>query len=680
LGNRILQVCGKIIAGILLLLLLGLPIVETWRMIILLGGIIALIHSNIRFDKKHTLWGIGIIGTILIIKSLLPVAGIEEGHNIFLYLREGEALQKGLPSAVFDEWRQEFDKVYPPDDPPYEPFSWRYMAMKGGLPDRAYTYSSDSLWLSALYSRKVDTISFQNLGEFRGGFANETKYEWWQGFPDRRKMPFFVMYEFSEPSVGCKLHWQGSLFWERNNDIFEKIVHNRPEGKIISHSDIGKKVYLLFIPDKTPEFPVNLELNNRLAISQFAGNALTIIGIFILFMASTKIRWKPYLTSSSIVVVAMILIYLSISISGGKPLGAIYTPHGGGDDGITHEYLGRDMARMIFNGEIKEALRGSIDIYYATPGMRYVRAVERIFFGDTNLGLTAFIACLPWFINLILHRLCGLRCAVVGTCFFLLSPVSFSFAQYIFCGMLGYAEPISSGLFFVGLFLFLKSQPNWGGDANSLSAFIGGACLAGAVFLRPNYAITVILLGVFFIYASWRCCNFKIMVFAIAGLGLALWMPIHNYIYGNQFVLISTSREQALPLSPITYLMTAYEFVNGHWHGTQLTQAVNQIKDWLWTQPPIQFPLKTGIGLLLFLRLMTLFTTLSALFVPIRKAPHLVLLAWLAMAAHLPMLFVFNTKLRYDLLGWDLSTIVTIMLVVHMLRNRNFTTACKITS
>ncbi|HAJ27204.1 MAG TPA: hypothetical protein DCG53_08170, partial [Syntrophus sp. (in: bacteria)] len=480
LSKRFCQTSGKIVVIGILLFLLGLPILEAWKMFFLLAGILALIHSDIRPEKKRILWAGSIVLAILIIKTMLPVAGIEEGHNIFRYLKEGESLQRSLPKVIFNDWRQEFDKAYPPQNPPYEQFSWRYNASGGGLPDRLYTWSSDALWRPAKYSRKVDAICFRNLAEFRGGFANEFKYgcTWFRGTPDRRKMPFFTMYEFTEPSVGSTLHWQGSLFWERDGGTFEKIVHQKPEGRMVSPGDIGRKVYILFMPEIKPEFPVHLELNNKLAASRHAGNALTIIGILVLFLLTVRVRWRPFLTASAIVAVALVLIYISIYVSGGKPLGALYTPHGGGDDGYSHESWGRDIARMIFQGNIREALRGFEDVYYATPGMRYARALERVFFGDTNLGLTAFLACLPLFIYLILSRLCGLRWALIGTGVYLFSPISFSFIQYIFNGMLGYAEPFGSGLFLLGLFLFLKTQPRWGGEIHLGATFIGGACLA----------------------------------------------------------------------------------------------------------------------------------------------------------------------------------------------------------
>lgn len=641
-------------------------------MIALLTGILALIYGDILLEKRRILWGLGVIIPILVIKSVLPGADIEEGHNIFLYLKEGEALQRALPTSVYNDWRSEFDKAYPPLKPPYEMFSWRFVASHGALPDQAYAWSSDALWRPSKYSRKVDTISFNNLAEFRGGFANELKYNWFRGTPDRRKMPFFVMYEFSGRSVGCKLYWKDAVFWERQNGDYEKIIHTDLTSRIILQSDVGKKVYFLFIPEKTPTFLIHLELNGTLAMSRIARHLLIVLAILCLFYFMISLRWKPFLKAIAIIAIATVFIYLSIALSGGKPLGALYTPHGGGDDGLFHESLGRQMAKNLFDGRIHKALEGNEPVYWFTPGMRYFRALEKIIFGDTNLGLTAFLACLPWLLFLFSQRLCGKKWALLGTFVFLFSPVSFSYAQYVFCGLLGYAESVNAGLFFIGFFLFLKSQPRWGGQVSSWSAFVGGACLAGAFFVRPNYVIAAVVIGAIFLYVSLRDRHFRILFPALSGLALAFWMPFHNIYFGHQFYLISKSGATvSTPLKPFTYLQALSEVIMGHSEGPHLLQAVHQIEGWLWTPPVPQFPFQVGITMLLTIRLLTLFVTFYALFISWKKAPNLALVAWIALVAHLPMLFVFATQLRYDLLGWDLSAVVTIMLAAHIFRYRS---------
>ena len=652
-----------------MLLLLGLPISETWRMIVLLGGIILLIHSNIRFEKKRILCSIGIIVLILIIKSILPGAGIEEGHNIFIYLKEGETLQKALPAEVFEEWKKSFDSLYSSEPGKVYtkqntvPYTWRW-SWSNATHNRVFAYSSDSIWRPARYSRQVDTISFKSLREFRGGFANDLKYNWWKGDLDRGKMPFFAMYEFTAQSVGCKLHWKGTIFWERTDGSFEKVTHRDVSAKIISSEDVGHKAYILFLPKLSDKLFLHLELNRKLLAGCVAGNVLSIVGVLSLFILMTRIKWRPYFIALCLISVAMVLIYLSLLISSVK-LGATYLPHGGGDDGLLHESHGRNMARMAMSGDLKESLKGLEKVYWFTPGMRYFRAVEKTLFGDTNLGYTAFLACMPWLIYLIINHLCGSGWALLSSFIFLFAPLTFSFGQYIYFAFLGYAEPLGSGLFFAGLFLFLKSQPRWGGNRSPLFAFVGGICLAGSMFVRPNFAIAVPLLGSFFVFASWRSRDFKIMLSAIAGLGFALWMPLHNYIYGHQFILISASRGLALPLNPTTYIQAVYELFSGNWDGQHLVQSYKQIWGWFFTLHGLPPMLITLAVLFTILRLLTLIVTTFVAFRPKRNPFNILVLAWVALAAHVPMLFVFIPAFRYAMLAWDLCAIVTIAVIAQ---------------
>ena len=677
--HRLFQVSAKIILAIFLLLLLGLPILDSWKMFVLLAGWLALAYCNVRTAKWRVVACVVTVGILLVVKSILPRAGIEEGHNIFIYLKEGESLQKALPTEVFKAWKKFFDSLYPSESGKKQtrqniaPYSWR---LSGVVPESAFAYSSDSIWKPARYSRQVDTINFKSLREFRGGFANDLRYNWWQGNLDRRTMPFFAMYEFTAQSVGCKLHWKGTMFWERADGSFEKITNRDVSGKIITSDDVGRKTYILFLPKLSDSIFLHLGLSRKLLASHIAGNVLSIMGVLILFVLMTRIKWHQYCTAVCLISVGMVIIYLSVlenrtilfdrtRTSSWKPLGATYPPHSGGDDGLVHESHGRNIARMAMSGDLKESLMGLEEVYWFTPGMRYFRAVEKIFFGDTNLGYTAFLACMPWLIYLIINHLYGFRWGLLSSFIFLLSPVSFSFAQYIDISFLGYAEPVGSGLFFAGLFLFLKSQPLWGGNRSKLFAFIGGVCLAGSMFVRPNFAIAVPLLGSFFVFAGWRSRDFKIMLSAIAGLSFALWMPLHNYIYGHQFALISASRKMALPLSPITYIQAAYELISVNWDGQHLVKAFKQIWEWLFKLPELRHFSRAIAVLFSILRLPTLIVTIYFAFRPNWKQSNIFALAWVALAAHVPMLFVFSSRFRYAMLAWDLSAIVTIAVIAN---------------
>ena len=601
-----------ILSGILLVL--GLPIVATWKMIILLAGIMLLICGDVNFKRSRVFVGVGAIVLILAIKTILPVAGIEEGHNIFLPFKEGEVLEKGLSPQPFNTWKQMFDKFYPF---PASDYSWH----AAGSPDSLYAYSSDSIWRPAKYSRVVDTIDFKNLGEFRGGFINELKYNWWQGRPQRAEVPFFVMYEFSKTSVGSVLTFMGN-------------------SKTILEKDVGEKTYLFFLPGIAPDFPVKLDLNSKLKISHAMKNILTVIGVFILLGMCVTVQWKPYLTGLIIVAVAMALVYSSTLT--GFPLGSSYPAQMGGNDGLFHESKGRDMARLVSQGEIGEALRGGEDVYWFTPGTRYFRGVEKLFFGDTSLGYTMFLAVFPWVIYLILNSLVGHQWALFGTVLFF-----FSFIQHVFLGMIGFGEPVGSILFFIGLYLFMKSWP--GGEFDLWRIFVGGLCLAGAVFVRPNYAIAVIILGLFYTYACYRTRDFKSMAIAVGGLSTALLMPLHNYVYGGKFVLITAASNLNL-IKP---------------------DIAKQLSGWLGAEPFVANHLPLIVGITPVIKFIVLPVTAYA---AIRGRQMVFVLAWVAIAAHATMLFINPANVfRYSILGWDLSTILTIGFAITFMENREKT-------
>ncbi len=125
------------------------------------------------------------------------------------------------------------------------------------------------------------------------------------------------------------------------------------------------------------------------------------------------------------------------------------------------QFFGHGMAEALAQGHIGEVLEGYEPVYGGTPAMRYFRAAERIIFGDTNLGLTALISCLPLWVFLLVQRLCGARWAYISAFFFLFSPVSFSFGQYVVCGLWDTRNRWGAG-FFSGAVLLMKMQPGPG--------------------------------------------------------------------------------------------------------------------------------------------------------------------------------------------------------------------------
>ncbi len=171
------------------------------------------------------------------------------------------------------------------------------------------------------------------------------------------------------------------------------------------------------------------------------------------------------------------------------------------------------------NGDISKAFEGNEPIYWFTPGMRYARSIEKNIFGDTNLGYTAFVALLPYFLYLLIKHVAGYKWALASALFFVFLPLgSFSFLQYIQNAKLGYAEAMGFGLFIFGLYLFMRSNPRWGGERDRFFAFIGGMFLAASMF-TPRILLLPSQCSAFFSFTgSWRIRDFTLMGCASQGL------------------------------------------------------------------------------------------------------------------------------------------------------------------
>lgn len=668
----------KLTAVMLVTLAVGVPILETWEALFLAATVMTLVFGVCRPGAWRLAAAVGVVIAIIGLKAALPRANIAEGHNAFLVIGDGEPLQQGLPPEIFASWKAQLDALYPPDAEPLERRSeWR----KHGGPKTLFTKSADAIWRGAKYTRQVDRIEFTSLGEFRGGFANELQYPWWDGELRRESMPFYVMYELTPASVGSTLAWQGQVFWERLDGRFEEIVHEEVASREIAQEDAGKRIYAAFFPTpglvvkREGELYFKMEPSFTLRLAGWVEALFTVLGGISVAMLIVVPRWASSVRAASIFAAGYAVMASFMWASYGKYLGATYPPHGGGDDGLVHDGWGRVMAMLAGRGEVVEALRGTEDIYWFTPGFRYFRMVEKLIFGDTNHLYALLVSCVPIAIFYLIRHFLGARRAGLLTAVVILMPVgNLSFLQYVANAKLGYGEALAIGLFLLGAVLLLRTQPAWGGTETSRPmVFIAGVALSASMFIRPNFAIAVVWLGAVYAWFSWRRRDTWAITALALGLGLALWMPFHNWYYGGEFYLISKSGATiSVPLGPGDYASALGDGLAGRLDSPAIEKTSAQLRGWLWAPPGFLAP-----GLLLHLRLVpaawiaqvvNLFALMIAFWVAVRwiasrcaRGTGLAVVAVAAICAHIPMLFLFGTHYRYAMLGWDLSLIVLIV-------------------
>ena len=86
-----------------------------------------------------------------------------------------------------------------------------------------------------------------------------------------------------------------------------------------------------------------------------------------------------------------------------------YRPFDGGDDGLIFSGFARDMLQHLVAGDIAGALKGVETVFYFNPGMRYFRALEFLFFGDTFLLYLLLVLILPLIVHAAVARFIGER-------------------------------------------------------------------------------------------------------------------------------------------------------------------------------------------------------------------------------------------------------------------------------
>ncbi len=657
-------IATKLAAGALVVAAIGVPMLETWQAILFALAVLALVFSTAVVNVRRLTAAAAIVLVVVGGRTTLPRADIAEGHNAFLVIGAGEALERGLPPELFRVWKAEFDALYPPDQPPYGPRSqWRVT----GAPQTLFAQSADAIFRPAKFTRQVDGIDIESLGDFRGGFANDIRYNFWSGELRREQMPFYVMYELSPASVGSRLAWTGELFWERGDGRFEKIVHLQPAARAIGAGDSGKRVYAAFFPARGEALHFQLLRSLPLRLAAALSTVLTVTGVIMVLLLTVRVRRLPLTRAAGLFALAYALMAGFLAVSAGKYLGRSYPPHGGGDDGLFHDSVGRTMALLAGDGRLGEALQGVEPVFWFTPGTRYVRMAEKLLFGDTNHLFALLVCCAPIPFFYLMRQLGGARFAAVLTAVFLLLPAGNpSYLQYLANAKLGYGEAVAGALFLLALGLIFRSQPYWGGtdgERRLSSLWVAGAALAGSMFIRPNFAFAVVFVGVASAWACWRERDLAAGAALAAGLGLALWMPLHNVIYGHEFHLISRSGATvSVPLGPADYRDALLDLIRGRIDSPAVATTGAQVGGWLSAlglvmRPELRPLALAAHGIKLIALAVTAWIALWSWRARTPRARALAVVAVASCCAHLPMLFIFTTNYRYAMLGFDLAVI-----------------------
>jgi hypothetical protein len=587
----------KFAALILLIAALGLPINDLFRYGLLVVATVLVVAGGVSTRLPRWLGVVAMVGFCVLGQLWLKAPRIEEGHNVFIVDgTHADALKTGLPAGVFEAMRAEFDAKYPLArrcDP--KAFGcWR----GEDFPDRAFAFSTDAIYDRPLFSRQVfsrqvSSIDFVDPVWLRLGFINELGYNWISPPSDieravrdrhslavlhrwRLTMPWFVMHRFPADFVGSDLCWRGEVLWEGAGGQFEAISHSEMGCRTLAADDVGRRIFGVAI---SSDLAMQLAPSAAIRARQLVEPALALLGSVAVVALLVIWRLRQVVLPFALIAVTLVVAFLNdASFIGGV------RPFDGGDDGLVYEGFARGMLRQLMAGDLRGALEGGEPVFYFTPGMRYLVAVQHLVFGDTFLGYLALMLLLPFLVFFAFQRFLPRTWALAAVTIFAAIPIGVIFGsslvQYVKWAAKGFADPAAAA-FFLGGFVSLCGERESGPRDRFGTALAAGGLFALALFVRPNLAPGAgILLGGAGLAALWQGQYRRVLGLCLGFLPV-LGMALHNWIYGGELVLFTSTTRLAMLMPPAAYLSAFIELLRGDFAGEHVTRAVEQIGAWL---------------------------------------------------------------------------------------------------
>jgi hypothetical protein len=640
----------KLAALVLVIAALGLPVNDLFRYALLVVATVIVVAGTVAARLAPWLGAIAAAALCVLGQILFPAPRIEEGHNVFLVDRAGSALEAGLPRAAFRSMATEFDATYPPARrcAATQDGCWRSQ----GFPPRTFAFSADGMFDHPAYSRRVTGIDFSDPVWLRLGFINELAYNWnsqvsdlARAQRDRRSlaflrqwkltMPWFVMYRFPADFAGSALCWRGEVLWEGAEEMFTPVTHTGMQCRTLTAADVGRRIFGVAIAHA---LAMQLDPTWQVRLRQFVGPGLALIASVAVLALLVRVRARRLVLPFALIAATLLVaLFNDASFIGGV------RPFDSGDDGLVYDGYARVILRRLVAGDVAGALQGGEAVFYFTPGMRYLRAAEHLFFGETYLGYLSLILLLPFLVFALARRFLPLTWAIALTLIFAAIPVGVGFGssllQYVKWAARGFADPAAYVLFLAGFVLLLGRLGQGPGDRSAADAqpstviaglhpaihplrkkvftkamdprvksagdeeetnahhkrgheskklacgfaraFGAGLLFALALFVRPNIAPAAgILLAGAGVMALWQ---FRRVAGLVLGFAAVLGMALHNWVYGGALVLFTTSAGHPLLLTmpPSAYLAALAELAHLDFAGEHVTRALRQIGGWL---------------------------------------------------------------------------------------------------
>lgn len=519
---------------------IGVPITQAFNLFVWLFFCVLVSTSVFRLQSwKYfvTVTAILIAGSIVV--KYFPSPRIQEAHQIFLGDGRAIVIKRFLPSQIYEAMDKEFNKQFPPwnwcSEKTYG--CWRYSGFSGVR--TPWAFSTDGFWQdNKKWSREVDFVN-NEADHFRIGALNSLDNSdssdgdpnlnyFWNKF-GREKIPFWVQYEIPENFVRGTICHNGWVFWQVDKNTYQDMMGDVESCRTIKREDIGKK--LIGVSGlKSSVLRIKISPPPSLRYWQVASQLLTMI----LLSAGIVSLFRVRATVLKMVAVGGVILWLAGPSLYGKL--DVIIRMAGGDDGLTHHAYARLILMDLSKLQFASALMGVEQVYYYMPGYRYFLALSSMLFGDSHFYVFLIEAFGLFAIWKLARALWDKLFALIVT--ILLFGLCVDNMWHLSLDK-GYSEPLGYGLFLLALALIIEmcKKEVYSREKLAWSALF----FVLAIFVRPNLAVSAALvlagMGVRFVWLR----NYSFAIALVIGAMPGLLIPLHNYVYGHTWVLLTSA-------------------------------------------------------------------------------------------------------------------------------------------
>ncbi|MBP6984983.1 MAG: hypothetical protein KBB83_00135 [Alphaproteobacteria bacterium] len=413
-----------------------------------------------------------------------------------------------------------------------------------------YFPSADGYLQGQTDKRFVSSIDIDgSVLSLRSGWVNRQEYNFYgeDNTVIRAEMPYVVTYEIIPDMVGMELFYSGQVYLEKENiflplDKGSLIIESHHVGsKITGFSTKQNMDILSLCLKKTLDYRIYDILD---VVSLYLGLLGLFFGLFSIHLTKAV---TFQISSLGVFTFLLLLEHMDVFQKG--------ILVGGGSDGIVHGGFPYWMLEKWIDGDWLSALISPEKIFYFMPGMRYVRFVEMLLFGDAyilQVGLLCFMPIILYrFFSVFLSQNAAMMLSAIA---FVLprNAMGFSYSFYTKYVYSLYGEAFAYGLFFISLTLLAKRirSMGWG----FLAFFLAAVCLS----IRPNLAVFFAVIACAHLFSeTFTDLKWTSRFWMLFGFVPVFLIPLHN-IYGGEFVLLTSASNipENLPLTPMSYWNT----------------------------------------------------------------------------------------------------------------------------